>query len=145
MITSTTRGMKTITAPAFCYLVLVLSALLLSTVARAESGLTPERYVLLDQKIKRLTVDGMAARLSALRQAPYDRDGQTALSHTVQERIGDALKEQGLTMTGLLNYGARHSDSISAWLDEHASYQAIYDDIARERERLAGQLQAIQE
>ena len=31
------------------------------------------------------------------------------------------------------------------WLDAHPDYQCGYDDITRQRERLAGQLQAIQE
>jgi len=145
MMTSIMRSMKTITAPACCYLALVLSALLVSAVAQAQNSLTPERYVLLDQQIKQLTVDGMAARLSALQQAPYDREGQAAMSNGVQGQIRDALTEQGITMTELLNYGAQHADSISTWLDEHTDYQDIYNDIARQRERLAGQLQAIQE
>lgn len=144
MMTLIKSSMKRITVAACRYLVLVLSALVVAP-AHAETSLTPERYVLLDQQVKQITVDGMSARLSALKQTPYDRDGQTAISNGVQGLIRDALTEQGLTMTGLLNYGAQHADSISTWLDEHAAYQDIYDDIARERERLAGQLQAIQE
>ena len=144
MMTLIKSSMKRITVAACRYLVLVLSALVVAS-AHAETGLTPERYVLLDQQVKQITVDGMVARLSALQQAPYDREGQAAMSDGVQGQIRDALTEQGITMTEILNYGAQHADSISTWLDEHAAYQDIYDDIARQRERLAGQLQAIQE
>ncbi len=145
MMTFIKSSMKTITAPACRYLVLALSALVVSAMVHAEANLTPERYVLLDQQVKQITVDGMAARLSALQQAPYDREGQAAMSNGVQGQIRDALTEQGITMTELLNYGAQHADSISTWLDEHTDYQDIYNDITRQRERLAGQLQAIQE
>lgn len=145
MMTFIKSSMKKITAPACRYLVLAFSFLVLSVVAYAETSLTPERYVLLDQQIKQHTLDGMAARLSALQQAPYDREGQAALSNSVQRQVQDALTEQGITMTEFLSYGAQHADSISTWLDEHAAYQDIYDDITRQRERLSGQLQAIQE
>ncbi len=145
MMTFIKSSMKTITAPACRYLVLALSALVVSAMVHAEANLTPERYVLLDQQVKQITVDGMAARLSALQQAPYDREGQAAMSNGVQGQIRDALTEQGITMTELLNYGAQHADSISTGRDEHTFSQVFYNASTPLGEGVGAQLQAIQE
>lgn len=145
MMISIILCIKNITKLSCCYFLITIFSLLLSTLSHADSRLTTEEYVLLDQKVKKITVEGMASRLSTLQEAPYDRREQAALSNTVQDNIQDALKERGITMTDLLNYGARNSSQIRIWLDEHSAYKDIYQEIARQHEWLASQIQAIQE
>ena len=115
----------------------------LMTLATAQTGMTPERYVLLDLQVRELTLNGMARRLELL-QSDASQLARRSADATTRAEVEDVYTDYGVTPGQHAAFGAQHAEAIRQWLHANPDMRTYYDDLERRLGRLSNRLSAHQ-
>jgi hypothetical protein len=124
---------------------LILLTLLISLTSLVAIGeeLTPESYVLIDLETRRITVDGMQARLSILQQGA-GLDEQLVLDDLTRHEITSVYSQYATTGAAHTHYGTEQALEIDALKKARPDLRAQYRHLERRFNNLTKQFQMLQ-
>lgn len=105
-------------------------------------GLTPEQFVRADVEARTVTLQGLEAQLTALRQG-VDVKAQTKLAEDNRQAVETVFNRYGTTGVAHTVYGTYASAAITAWLRAHPEWQQQYDDLGARLTSLSGQIDSL--
>jgi hypothetical protein len=125
---------------------LILLTLLFSITSLVAVGeeLTAESYVLIDLETRRITVDGMQARLSILQQGA-DLEEQLFLDEVTRHEIVSVFSRYGTTGAAHTHYGTEQLSEINAFIETRPALQAQYVDLERRFNNITREFQQLEE
>lgn len=120
------------------YRFVLLLVLSVSIVMPAHAGSlgSHEEFVYLDQQARLITLEGMKARHDGL-NASLNQSELMKIDEATREEIIALFAEYGVTPSQHAAYGSRHAEEIEQWLENHPSWNVIYDDLQREFDSLS--------
>jgi len=111
----------------------------LSLTVIAQELLSPEAYVKADIEARRVTLNGMEARL-ALIQKSANITEQSRLAEETRQNVEAVFARYGVTGASHAAYGTRHLKAIFAWLEVHPDeWQEQYNNLVVRFDALSSQ------